>query len=91
MAIFAVAKGDPGRRQSGQHAQSQTRQKKEPRGPALALSEPCRPATFLATPFHHCHINQLRPCVLKLAGEGFCCLQPRTPSDSVWGQSRGKQ
>lgn len=38
MAIFAIAMGEPGRRQSGQHAQSQARQKEEPRGPALALS-----------------------------------------------------
>lgn len=60
-------------------------------GPALALSEPCGPATFLVTPFHPCHINQLRPCVLKLVGEHFCRLQSRMPSDSVWGQSRGKQ
>ena len=65
--------------------------KRKSREDQLWHCQPCGPATFLVTPFHPCHINQLRPCVRKPAGEGFCCLQPRTPSDSVWGQSRGKQ
>lgn len=65
--------------------------KRKSREDQLWHCQPCGPAMFLVTPFHPCHINQLRPCVLKLAREGFCCLQPRTPSDSVWGQSREKQ
>lgn len=43
------------------------------RGPALALSA-LWTSYVPGDPLPPCHINQLRPCVLKLAREGFLLL-----------------
>lgn len=74
-AIFAITKGDPGRRKSGQHAKAETGrgQSREDQlqhhclghGPAVSLTHPLIP-----------YVSQFRLSVLELVC--FCNLQPRT-------------